>query len=82
MFSSGARRIMRSFHLDQTSIRFLDQQMVQQMSQIRGVSEQLSILMDGRDSSVVGDRWFAENGITNLTVFRHYLTAAGAARRY
>jgi len=75
MFSSGARRIMRSFHLDQTSIRFVDQELVQQMSQVRGVNEQLSALMDGRDSSVVGDRWFAENGITNLTVFRKYLTA-------
>jgi len=75
MFSSGARRIMRSFHLDQTSIRFIDQELVQQMSQVRGVNEQLSALMDGRDSSVVGDRWFAENGITNLTVFRKYLTA-------
>ena len=75
MFTSGARRIMRSFHLDQTSIRFIDQQMVQQMSQVRGVNEQLSALMDGRDSSVVGDRWFVDNGITNLTVFRKYLTA-------
>ncbi|ORM68642.1 mechanosensitive ion channel family protein [Pantoea rwandensis] len=75
MFTSGARRIMRSFHLDQTSIRFIDQDLVQQMSQVRGVNEQLSALMDGRDSSVVGDRWFAENGITNLTVFRKYLTA-------
>lgn len=75
MFTSGARRIMRSFHLDQTSIRFIDQDMVQQMNQVRGVSEQLSALMDGRDSSVVGDRWFADNGITNLTVFRKYLTA-------
>ena len=75
MFSSGARRIMRSFHLDQMSIRFLDHEMVQQMSQIRGVSEQLSALMDGRDSNAVGERWFAENGITNLTVFRKYLTA-------
>ncbi|QDY41677.1 mechanosensitive ion channel family protein [Candidatus Pantoea soli] len=74
MFSSGARRIMRSFYLDQTSIRFVDQAMVQQMSQLRGVSEQLSALMDGRDPGVVGDRWFAENGLTNLTVFRHYLT--------
>jgi len=80
MFSSGARRIMRSFHLDQTSIRFVDQQMVQQMSQVRGVNEQLSVLMDGRDTSAVGDRWFAENGITNLTVFRHYLTAWLAQR--
>ena len=75
MFSSGARRIMRSFHLDQMSIRFLDHEMIQQMTQVRGVSEQLSALMDGRDSNAVGDRWFAENGITNLTVFRKYLTA-------
>lgn len=75
MFSSGARRIMRSFHLDQMSIRFLDHEMVQQMSQIRGVNEQLSALMDGRDTNAVGERWFAENGITNLTVFRKYLTA-------
>ncbi|ALV94377.1 MULTISPECIES: mechanosensitive ion channel family protein [Pantoea] len=80
MFASGARRIMRSFHLDQTSIRFVDQEMVQQMSQVRGVNEQLSALMDGRDSSVVGDRWFAENGMTNLTVFRKYLTAWLAQR--
>ena len=75
MFSSGARRIMRSFHLDQMSIRFLDHELIQQMSQIRGVSEQLSALMDGRDTNAVGDRWFAENGITNLTVLRKYLTA-------
>lgn len=75
MFSSGARRIMRSFHLDQMSIRFLDHELIQQMSQIRGVNEQLSSLMDGRDSNAVGDRWFAENGMTNLTVFRKYLTA-------
>lgn len=75
MFSSGARRIMRSFHLDQMSIRFLDHELIQQMSQIRGVNEQLSALMDGRDSNAVGDRWFAENGMTNLTVFRKYLTA-------
>ncbi|MBK0090524.1 MULTISPECIES: mechanosensitive ion channel domain-containing protein [Erwiniaceae] len=75
MFSSGARRIMRSFHLDQMSIRFLDHELIQQMSQIRGVNEQLSALMDGRDSNAVGDRWFADNGMTNLTVFRKYLTA-------
>lgn len=75
MFTSGARRIMRSFHLDQMSIRFLDHELIQRMSQIRGVSEQLSGLMDGRDSNAVADRWFAENGMTNLTVFRKYLTA-------
>ncbi len=75
MFSSGARRIMRSFYLDQTSIRFVDHAMLEPMVQVRGISEQLSKLMDGRELSAVGDRWFVENGMTNLMVFRHYLTA-------
>ena len=38
------------------------------------------MLLDGRDISAVGDRWFIENGMTNLTVFRHYLTAWLAQR--
>lgn len=75
MFSSGARRIMRSFYLDQRSVTFVNQEMLQSMSQIRAVSEPLSVLLDGRDITAVGDRWFLENGITNLTVFRKYLTA-------
>ncbi|RPD99748.1 hypothetical protein BBB56_12935 [Candidatus Pantoea deserta] len=75
MFSSGARRIMRSFYLDLDSVTFVNQEMLQSMVQLRGVSEPLTALLDGRDISAVGDRWFVENGMTNLTVFRHYLTA-------
>lgn len=80
MFSSGARRIMRSFYLDQKSITFVNQEMLQAMSQIRLAGESITELLDGRDINAVGDRWFMENGITNLMVFRKYLTAWLAQR--
>ncbi|MCS6036083.1 mechanosensitive ion channel family protein [Klebsiella pneumoniae subsp. pneumoniae] len=73
MFSSGARRIMRSIAIDQHSVRFLDQEMLSSMLTIRGVSEPLATLLDGRDPGGVADRWFIDNGLTNLTLFRHYL---------
>ena len=73
MFSSGARRIMRSIAIDQHSVRFLDQEMLSSMLTIRGVSEPLATLLDGRDPGGVADRWFVDNGLTNLTLFRHYL---------
>jgi len=71
---------MRSFYIDQTSIGFVDHAMLEPMTQIRGISEQLSKLMDGRELNAVGDRWFVENGMTNLMIFRHYLTAWLAQR--
>ncbi|MGQ6435439.1 mechanosensitive ion channel family protein [Serratia sp. IR-2025] len=80
MFSFGARRIMRSFYIDQHSIAFVNQKMLRDIIQIRGVCEPLSVLLDGRDINAVNDRWFFENGITNLTIFRKYLTAWLAER--
>ncbi|SUB17014.1 Uncharacterised protein [Pantoea agglomerans] len=70
---------MRSFYLDQKSITFVNQEMLQAMSQIRLAGESITELLDGRDINAVGDRWFMENGITNLMVFRKYLTAWLAA---
>ncbi|MCS5807881.1 mechanosensitive ion channel family protein [Klebsiella pneumoniae subsp. pneumoniae] len=52
---------------------FLDQEMLSSMLTIRGVSEPLATLLDGRDPGGVADRWFIDNGLTNLTLFRHYL---------
>ncbi len=73
MFSSGARRIMRSIDIDQHSVNFLSQEMLLPMLAIRGVSEPLAKLLDGRDPTGVANRWFVDNGLTNLTLFRHYL---------
>lgn len=80
MFSSGARRIMRSVTIDQHSVDFLNQDMLRPILAIRGVSEPLSQLLDGRDATGVADSWFVENGITNLTLFRHYLMSYLAGR--
>ncbi|MBK0078253.1 mechanosensitive ion channel [Kosakonia sp. S58] len=81
MFSSGARRIMRSTNIDQHSVTFLSQEMLAPMLAIRGVSEPLSKLLDGRDPMGVADSWFIDNGLTNLTLFRHYLMAYLAERQ-
>lgn len=51
------------------------------MLTIRGVSEPLAMLLDGRDPGGVADRWFIDNGLTNLTLFRHYLMHYLAERR-
>lgn len=80
MFSSGARRIMRSTSIDQHSINFLSQEMLAPMLSIRGVNEPLAKLLDGRDPAGVADGWFIDNGLTNLTLFRHYLMAYLAQR--
>ncbi|UMX72544.1 hypothetical protein MJ585_08060 [Klebsiella pneumoniae] len=74
VLSSGARRIMRSIAIDQHSVRFLDRRdALLDADLIRGVSEPLATLLDGRDPGGVADRWFVDNGLTNLTLFRHYL---------
>lgn len=80
MFSSGARRIMRSTTIDQRSVTFLSQEMLTPMLAIRGVSEPLSKLIDGRDAMGIADSWFVDNGLTNLTLFRHYMMAYLAER--
>ena len=73
MFSSGARRIMRSTTIDQHSVTFLTQEILAPILAIRGVSESLSKLIDGRDAMGIADSWFIDNGLTNLTLFRHYM---------
>lgn len=80
MFSSGSRRIMRSIFLDQHSVTFLTQQNLKPVLGLRGVSEPLSQLVDGRDPTGIADSWFIENGLTNLTLFRHYLMTYLAER--
>lgn len=80
MFSSGARRIMRSIFIDQHSVAFINQQTLKPILALRGVSEPLNQLVDGRDPTGIADSWFVDNGITNLTLFRHYLMAWLAER--
>lgn len=80
MFSSGARRIMRSIFIDQHSVTFVTQQSLKPILALRGMSDPLNQLVDGRDPTGIADGWFMDNGITNLTLFRHYLMSYLAGR--
>ena len=71
---------MRSINIDQHSVTFLNHEMLTPLLAIRGVSEPLSKLLDGRDPGGVADRWFIDNGLTKLTLFRHYLMSYLAER--
>ena len=68
----GARRIMRSIAIDQHSAFSRPGDALLDADHPR-VSEPLATLLDGRDPGGVADRWFIDNGLTNLTLFRHYL---------
>ena len=80
MFSSGARRIMRSIFIDQHSVNFVTQHSLKPILALRGMSDPLNQLVDGRDPTGIADGWFMDNGITNLTLFRHYLMSYLAGR--
>lgn len=71
---------MRSIFIDQHSVTFVTQQNLKPVLALRGINEPLSQLVDGRDPTGIGDGWFMENGVTNLTLFRHYLMSYLAGR--
>jgi len=54
---AGARRIMRSFHIDACTVRVCDEEMLAQFREMPGMTE------------------VAQEGMTNIGVFREYVTA-------
>ncbi|WP_101696835.1 mechanosensitive ion channel family protein [Clostridium minihomine] len=79
MQESGGRRIMRSIHLDVNSICFCTPQMLEHFSQIESLREYLSecqtksIFACSNQNPVPGEP-FSENRLTNLGLFRMYIT--------
>lgn len=80
MFEGGGRRIKRSVLIDQTSVRFLDQELLDRLSKIRLLQdylqrktreiEEYNRIHDIDESSLVNGRH-----LTNLGTFRAYLQA-------
>lgn len=71
---------MRSIFIDQHSVTFVTQQSLKPILALRGMSDPLNQLVDGRDPTGIADGWFMDNGVTNLTLFRHYLMSYLADR--
>ncbi|HHU60797.1 MAG TPA: mechanosensitive ion channel [Natronincola sp.] len=80
MFESGGRRIKRSILIDQTSVRFLDEKLLESLEKIQLLQDYLAAKKEEiaeynrvhniDDSSLVNGRH-----LTNLGTFRAYLTA-------
>lgn len=80
MFEGGGRRIKRSILIDQTSVRFLDEELLERLSKIRLLQDYLAAKTEEirdynkrhqiDDTSLVNGRH-----LTNLGTFRAYLVA-------
>src|SRR5690606_27106628 len=73
MFSSGGRRIKRSFFIDQSSITFADGALLERLKTVSpvkfaGLSAYLNEKME-----TLSDEQLIHHGITNLGLFRKYL---------
>lgn len=80
MTESGGRRIKRALYVDINSVRFCDKPLLDRLRSISLVSDYLSAHLDGAvlsdDDGIDCDRDIcAEHELTNVGVFRVYMTA-------
>ena len=80
MTESGGRRIKRALYVDINSVRFCDKPLLDRLQNISLVSDYLSAHLDGvvlsDDDGIDCDRDVcAEHELTNVGVFRAYMTA-------
>ncbi|MEQ4777922.1 mechanosensitive ion channel family protein [Providencia huaxiensis] len=73
MFSSGGRRIKRSFYIDQSSISFATEDLFNELKNTPPLRQSIESMLEER--SEIGDinEWMINNGVTNLQLFRKYI---------
>ncbi|WP_286146040.1 mechanosensitive ion channel [Shigella sp. FC1967] len=74
MFSSGGRRIKRSFYIDQSSISFATQELVLELKNTAPLRKSIETMLEGKEEEI-GDinEWLETKGVTNLQLFRKYM---------
>jgi miniconductance mechanosensitive channel len=80
MFEGGGRRIKRAILLDQTSVRFLDQDLFERLSKIQLLQDYLAAKVReieeyNREHSIDGASVVNGRHLTNLGTFRAYVAA-------
>ena len=80
MTESGGRRIKRALYVDLNSVRFCDEAMVERFRQIDLIADYVSAHLEGvvlsdEDGQPCDHRVCAEHELTNVGVFRAYMTA-------
>lgn len=79
MFSSGGRRIMRSFYVDQSSIAFFDRPLLESIESVIYVKDSLHHEIEAM-LAAQNLKQLMFDGVTNLGLFRRHLVAHLKAR--
>ena len=73
MFSSGGRRIKRSFYIDQSSVSFADETLLTELRNQESFRQSLDEILAENTGYDDVKEWMAAKGVTNLQLFRKYL---------
>ncbi|EKT61120.1 mechanosensitive ion channel family protein [Providencia burhodogranariea] len=73
MFSSGGRRIKRSFYIDQSSISFATKELFTELKNIDHLRQNWETMLGTRNDIDDVNEWMVNNGVTNLQLFRKYI---------
>ncbi|MCF1266233.1 mechanosensitive ion channel [Morganella morganii] len=73
MFSSGGRRIKRSFYIDQSSVSFADETLLAELRNQEAFRQSLDEILSENTGYDDVKEWMAAKGVTNLQLFRKYL---------
>ncbi|MBQ0268275.1 mechanosensitive ion channel family protein [Providencia huaxiensis] len=73
MFSSGGRRIKRSFYIDQSSISFATENLFNELKNTPPLRQSIESMLEARGEIGDVNEWMINNGVTNLQLFRKYI---------
>jgi len=75
MTESGGRRIKRALYVDLNSVRFCDQELVERLQKIALVKDYIARHLEGAEAEECDRQVCADHELTNVGVFRAYMTA-------
>lgn len=73
MFTSGGRRIKRSFYIDQSSISFATEELVLELKNTTPLQKSIEAMLEDKESIENINEWLEDKGVTNLQLFRKYI---------
>ncbi|QAV25035.1 mechanosensitive ion channel family protein [Proteus hauseri] len=74
MFSSGGRRIKRSFYIDQSSISFATEALFNELKDTPALRKSIEAMLEEKEADIENiNEWMVSKGVTNLQLFRKYM---------
>ncbi|HCH51304.1 MAG TPA: hypothetical protein DEV59_11545 [Proteus sp.] len=74
MFSSGGRRIKRSFYIDQSSVSFATEALFNELKDTPALRKSIEAMLEEKEADIENiNEWMVSKGVTNLQLFRKYM---------